>query len=435
MTLMRTFTPKRRDLLRYTGIGIITAVGGSNVTAAQESNREQESLSTGDNYRFYEDFEHGNLDDWELVWRDANTQPSNDWSVERERSTAGDHSLYIDANGDSNLIATKDRVIDVSGDFELSYSFYLGDSDHRTCGLYMYDLSENGSESEPINNVNENREVLLNARRRDSTNEASFHGLGNEQRYQDIDKITPQEHNDILLKREGDDVYVYYNGELVLEGDVDASDLPLDREYRLLVAASGAWGRPTEIWFDDINFKRTDVPIEDEDEEEEEDEEKEEDKEEEDDEEKEEEEEKEEDKEEEDDEDDVSDTATLTASFSYGPSSPEVNQQVAFNAGDSSGSGSEIVNYRWEFGDGETGTGETTTHQYTESGGYNVTLTVVDSEDQTDTVTETVSIDTEGTSDNESTVEVPGFGIGTALTAFGTAGYLLKRKLGSDSNM
>jgi PKD repeat protein len=38
----------------------------------------------------------------------------------------------------------------------------------------------------------------------------------------------------------------------------------------------------------------------------------------------------------------------------------------------------DIVSYEWDFGDGTTGSGVTTTHQYTQTGTYTVTLTVKD---------------------------------------------------------
>jgi PKD repeat protein len=44
-----------------------------------------------------------------------------------------------------------------------------------------------------------------------------------------------------------------------------------------------------------------------------------------------------------------------------------------------------IVSYEWNFGDGTTGTGKTTTHTYTNTGPYTVTLTVEDAADNTAT--------------------------------------------------
>lgn len=51
-----------------------------------------------------------------------------------------------------------------------------------------------------------------------------------------------------------------------------------------------------------------------------------------------------------------------------------------------------IVSYGWDFGDGETGTDKTTTHEYTLAGTYTVTLTVEDAagNQATDAITVTI---------------------------------------------
>ena len=67
----------------------------------------------------------------------------------------------------------------------------------------------------------------------------------------------------------------------------------------------------------------------------------------------------------------------LTASFTYTPSSPMVNQQVSFTA--SASGGTAPYSYSWNFGDGATGTGSSATHTYASAGSFTVTLTVKDS--------------------------------------------------------
>ena len=52
-----------------------------------------------------------------------------------------------------------------------------------------------------------------------------------------------------------------------------------------------------------------------------------------------------------------------------------------------------IVSYEWEFGDGTTGTGITTTHIYTEPGTYTVTLTVRDAAGNSDTHSITITVE------------------------------------------
>ena len=71
--------------------------------------------------------------------------------------------------------------------------------------------------------------------------------------------------------------------------------------------------------------------------------------------------------------------AGLIPNFTFTPSSPTDNQTVLFDANSSEApENNPIAQYRWNFGDGATGTGVTTTHAYKEPGTYSITLSVVD---------------------------------------------------------
>jgi PKD repeat protein len=81
------------------------------------------------------------------------------------------------------------------------------------------------------------------------------------------------------------------------------------------------------------------------------------------------------------------------ASFVFSPLTPEVLQVVNFNAsGSTPGTGRTIVNYSWDFGDGLMKTGVRTTHDFTPSGVYLVTLTVTDDLGQTATSAQPVTV-------------------------------------------
>ncbi|MCX6539670.1 MAG: PKD domain-containing protein [Acidobacteria bacterium] len=70
-----------------------------------------------------------------------------------------------------------------------------------------------------------------------------------------------------------------------------------------------------------------------------------------------------------------------TATFTFSPSSPGVNESVFFNGSTSTpGAGHTIVSYAWSFGNvaGFTGTGVTTFTSYTTAGTYSVQLKVTD---------------------------------------------------------
>jgi len=66
------------------------------------------------------------------------------------------------------------------------------------------------------------------------------------------------------------------------------------------------------------------------------------------------------------------------ANFSYSPTDPKVGDIICFNASSSHDPDGEIVNYTWDFGDGNVSYGEIVTHAYSSAGIYNVTLTVRD---------------------------------------------------------
>ncbi len=82
-----------------------------------------------------------------------------------------------------------------------------------------------------------------------------------------------------------------------------------------------------------------------------------------------------------------------TASFSFSPSSPEVLQQVFFNASASTAApGRSIVSYDWTFGDGGTASGVTVTHRFATPGSWNVVLTVTDDVGKTGTTAQSITL-------------------------------------------
>jgi PKD repeat protein len=84
------------------------------------------------------------------------------------------------------------------------------------------------------------------------------------------------------------------------------------------------------------------------------------------------------------------------AAFTFTPQEPTIVQEVTFTAEGSYDPASvkpkSITAYAWNFGDGETGTGEITTHRYTAEGDFTVTLSVTDNDGATGNVQHTVSI-------------------------------------------
>jgi PKD repeat protein len=82
-----------------------------------------------------------------------------------------------------------------------------------------------------------------------------------------------------------------------------------------------------------------------------------------------------------------------TADFTFAPTSPSVNVTIAFNGSTSTAvAGRTIVSYTWNFGDGTSGSGVAVSKSYPTVGTRNVTLTVVDNQGKSGSVTKPVTV-------------------------------------------
>jgi len=82
------------------------------------------------------------------------------------------------------------------------------------------------------------------------------------------------------------------------------------------------------------------------------------------------------------------------ANFTYSPEKPVVNQSVTFDASSSYDPDGNITNYEWDFGDGNitNTTHEIIKHSYSESGSYEVILTVTDNKGATNSTTKIITV-------------------------------------------
>jgi len=76
-----------------------------------------------------------------------------------------------------------------------------------------------------------------------------------------------------------------------------------------------------------------------------------------------------------------------------GPTAGAEAATLAFDGSSSTDSDGSLVSYDWNFGDGQSATGATTTHAYPSAGSYELSLTVVDEVGASDTAYQTVTID------------------------------------------
>jgi len=85
--------------------------------------------------------------------------------------------------------------------------------------------------------------------------------------------------------------------------------------------------------------------------------------------------------------------STPTATFTISPTNPTVGNQIFFNAsGSTVPTGRSIVSYEWDFGDGTTGSGQTTSHTFTKAQSVTITLVITDNLGFKATFTRTVSV-------------------------------------------
>jgi large repetitive protein len=87
--------------------------------------------------------------------------------------------------------------------------------------------------------------------------------------------------------------------------------------------------------------------------------------------------------------DDFPSTVPTVARFTFSPTNPTINQDVSYNA-----SASRVSNgtYVWDFGDGQSASGVTTTHRYLRGGTFTITLTVTSDAKQTSTSSRTINV-------------------------------------------
>jgi PKD repeat protein len=88
----------------------------------------------------------------------------------------------------------------------------------------------------------------------------------------------------------------------------------------------------------------------------------------------------------------VSSLEDPSASFTFSPTSPMVDELVAFDASASFDIDGSILSYDWDFGDGSVGSGVSSSHMFVDPGSFTVTLTVTDDDGLSSSVDHTITV-------------------------------------------
>ncbi|MCX8102978.1 MAG: PKD domain-containing protein [Candidatus Bipolaricaulota bacterium] len=80
------------------------------------------------------------------------------------------------------------------------------------------------------------------------------------------------------------------------------------------------------------------------------------------------------------------------ARFTFSPKEPKINEAVTFDGSGSRDPDGKIISYLWDFGDGETAQGATTTHVFKRDGEYDVILHVTDDRGSSTALAKTVRV-------------------------------------------
>jgi PKD repeat protein len=81
------------------------------------------------------------------------------------------------------------------------------------------------------------------------------------------------------------------------------------------------------------------------------------------------------------------------ANFTFSPQDGHAPLAVTFDGSNSSDPDGEVVGYRWDFGDGNSGSGQIVEHTFLNQGQYTIRLTVTDNDGETGSTTHLIVVD------------------------------------------
>lgn len=200
-----------------------------------------------------EDFEDGTMDGWSpAAPKDPDyTGPTklDNWTVESDVTIAGEHSLWLHSEGDRNAIVTDNRVIDMSADFELSFSWMSPDPSNRGVTLRLIDSETSDFSTNKYWGVGNGIGFGMGPDAI-SENGSPYEGNGGFSGESfSRPSLAADEVHTVRIDKQGKEATLYFDGEEMATSDVRTSGT-----YRLMLWSSGTWGSPSSIAFDEFRY-------------------------------------------------------------------------------------------------------------------------------------------------------------------------------------
>lgn len=205
----------------------------------------------------YTGFEDGSFSGWEPIEfpERARDRDGNDWRV-TDDAIEGEYSLEVTTAGDNhdNGIATVDRVVDMSQDFELSFRWRTPDPDNRGIEVGLLDKQGTNFEERELDEITPDDglrfsfgpDAISTSGNPYSGNPIQFCGRAGPET--DLSTDTTYQ---VTIRKEGSTATLRFRGEEVMTVDGRRTT----GQYRLRFHTSGTYGNRSTMVLDEIRIR------------------------------------------------------------------------------------------------------------------------------------------------------------------------------------
>jgi len=212
---------------------------------------------------FFDGFEDGNFNGWELVWFENQGPGSDDnlfspttnyWDVETKNAIEGTYSMHMIAESYPAARSTEERVLVLDQNFEFSYKYYFEDNSLGGPRIHLWDRDETGSPGDDRLEPGTWGPHLGSAVRPYGGSSQEFR-LFDEGITVGDGTFDPGIQHTVRVTRNNDTIVGYHDGDEVISVDVKNISADLSRPYKILVVSGTDSGQETDMWIDSFQLK------------------------------------------------------------------------------------------------------------------------------------------------------------------------------------